>query len=281
MRVRALAGVATAVLAVALMLAVWGCWLEPASLRTREYALELPQWPAACSGVRVVALADLHVGSPWNGLANLRRVVERTNAAHADLVLLLGDFVIHGVRGGAFVPPEEIAPELARLAAPLGVYAVLGNHDWWFDGARTRRALEAERIPVLDERAIPLARGECVFWLAGVGDFWETAHDVGRALATVPEDAPLLVATHNPDVFPDIPPRVSLTLAGHTHGGQVWLPLVGRPIVPSRYGERFAIGSIVEAGRHLFVTPGIGTSIVPVRFLVPPEVSVLELDAER
>ena len=280
MRVR-LGASAAVVLAALLLVAAWGFWLEPASLRTREYRLDLPHWPAACSGLRVVALADLHVGSPWNGLDNLRRVVERANAAKPDLVLLLGDYVIHGVRGGAFVPPEAIAPELAKLSAPLGRYAVLGNHDGWFNAPRTRLALETAHIPVIDERAIPLERGACAFWLAGVGDFWTTRHDVGHALAGIPDGAPLLVATHNPDVFPDIPARVALTLAGHTHGGQVWLPLVGRPIVPSRYGQRFAIGPIVEDGRHLFVTPGIGTSIVPVRFLVPPEVSVLELDSER
>ena len=272
---------AGALFGIALALAAWAFWLEPASLRTRDYALTLPRWPAACSGLRVVALADLHVGSPWNGVANLRRVVGRANAARPDLVLLLGDYVIRGVRGGEFVAPEDVAAELAQLSAPLGVFAVLGNHDWWFDGQRIRAALEARGIPVLEDRAVPLARGECTFWLAGVGDFWETSHDVGRALSAVPESAPVLVATHNPDVFPSVPARAALTLAGHTHGGQVWLPLLGRLIVPSRYGERFAIGHVVEDGRHLFVSSGVGTSIVPVRFMVPPEVSVLELDAER
>jgi predicted MPP superfamily phosphohydrolase len=262
----------------ALGVAAWGFWLEPSSLRTAEYTLTLPHWPAACSGLRVVALSDFHVGSPWNGLANLHRVVARANAAKPDLVLLLGDFV-QGAHRNATVMPEPIAAELGQLEAPLGVYAVLGNHDWWFAAGRVRGALEVEGIPVLEDRAVRLERGECAFWLAGIGDFWETPHDVAHALAEVPADAPLLVATHNPDLFPELPERISLTLAGHTHGGQVWLPFFGRPIVPSRYGQRFAIGHIVEDGRHLFVTPGIGTSIVPVRFLVPPEVSVLELDA--
>jgi predicted MPP superfamily phosphohydrolase len=101
---------------------------------------------------------------------------------------------------------------------------------------------------------------------------------VAGTLARVPAGAPVLVFTHNPDIFVDIPPRVSLTLAGHTHGGQVYIPFIGRPIVPSHYGERFAIGHVVEGGRHLFVTPGLGTSIIPVRFLVPPEISVLTLE---
>ena len=124
-----------------------------------------------------------------------------------------------------------------------------------------------------------MSRGSCRFWLAGIGDFWEGRHDVGATLASVPLGQPVLAFTHNPDVFPEIPERVSLTVAGHTHGGQVYIPLVGRPVVPSRYGQRYAIGHIVENGRHLFVTPGLGTSIIPVRFLVPPEVSVLELQA--
>ena len=98
---------------------------------------------------------------------------------------------------------------------------------------------------------------------------------LSAALAAVPDEAPVLVFTHNPDLFPEIPERVSLTIAGHTHGGQVYLPGIGRPIVPSRYGERFAIGHVVERGRHLFVSSGLGTSILPVRFLVPPEVAAI------
>ena len=96
-----------------------------------------------------------------------------------------------------------------------------------------------------------------------------------------PPNAPLLAITHNPDVFTDMPDRVSLTLAGHTHGGQVALPLIGRPIVPSLHGQRYAAGWIVEENRHLFVTPGLGTNIIPVRFRVPPEISVLTLYPAR
>jgi predicted MPP superfamily phosphohydrolase len=113
--------------------------------------------------------------------------------------------------------------------------------------------------------------------LAGVSDLWEGKHDVQAALQEVPESAPVIVFTHNPDVFPDIPRRVSLTIAGHTHGGQVYIPGVGRPVVPSRYGQRFAIGHIEEDERHLIVSSGLGTSILPVRFLVPPEISILRV----
>jgi predicted MPP superfamily phosphohydrolase len=263
-------------------LPVWSFWLEPASLRNEDHALELPGWPVPCDGLKIALLTDLHVGSPFNGLPNLHRVVELTQAARPDLILLLGDYVIHGIPGGTFVPPEEIAPVLGELGAPLGVYAVLGNHDWWLDAPRVTRALEAAGIPVLEDASSPVERGTCRFWLAGIGDFWESPHDVGAALRDVPDGAPVIAFTHNPDVFPNIPARVTLTIAGHTHGGQVNLPLIGRLIVPSLYGQRFASGHIVEDGRQLFVATGVGTSIVPVRFRVPPEVSMLILhDAER
>jgi predicted MPP superfamily phosphohydrolase len=108
-----------------------------------------------------------------------------------------------------------------------------------------------------------------------VSDLYTRPADVGRALASVPEGAPVILLTHNPDVFVNVPARVLLTLAGHTHGGQVNLPLLGRLVVPSQFGERFAIGHVHEDGRDLFVTPGIGTSILPVRFGAPPEISVL------
>jgi uncharacterized protein len=277
MRRRAL-GVSGALALCLAFLAAWGFWWEPSSLRTVESDLVLPAWPAGCDGLRVAVVSDLHVGSPWNGLANLDRVVARLAAARPDLVLFAGDFVIHGVRGGSFVPPEDIAERLARVQAPLGRYAVLGNHDWWFDGLRVLNALQDHAIPVLEDRAVSLAGREgCPLWLAGVSDLWERLHDVKHALAGVPDAAPVLMLTHNPDLFPNVPARVSLTIAGHTHGGQVLLPFLGRPIVPSMYGQRYAIGHVVEDGRHLFVSPGIGTSIIPVRFGVPPEVSLLVL----
>jgi predicted MPP superfamily phosphohydrolase len=257
-------------------LGIWAFAIEPASLRTRAYELAIPGWPAECAGVRVAVLADLHVGSPWNGLERLAEVVAETNAAHPDLVLLAGDYV-EGVAGGRKIPPEPIAGELRALGAPLGTWAVLGNHDAWLGEARVRAALEGAGIGVLHDQAAAVERGACGFWLAGISDLWTARHAIETTLEHVTDARAVLALTHNPDIFPDVPARASLTIAGHTHGGQVWLPLLGRPIVPSSYGDRFAIGHVVEDGRHLFVSPGIGTSIVPVRFLVPPEISLLTL----
>jgi predicted MPP superfamily phosphohydrolase len=258
-------------------LAAWAFWLEPASLGTHRNELSLPDWPGACDGLRVIVLADLHVGSPFNGLDKLARIVDGTLEAEPDLVLLAGDYVIHDVVGGQFVAPEEATAELARLAAPMGVFAVLGNHDWWFDAPRVQNAFEAVGIPVLEDRNVALRKGECALRLAGVSDYLEGRHDIPAALSGIEHGEATILFTHHPDLFPEVPPQVTLTVAGHTHGGQVYLPGIGRPIVPSRFGERFAIGHIVESGRHLFVSPGLGTSILPVRFLVPPEITLLEL----
>jgi predicted MPP superfamily phosphohydrolase len=272
-------GVALAAI-VPLVLAIWGFGIEPAMLRVVERPVAVPGW-AAGAPLRIALLADLHVGSPWNGPDRLREVVRRTGDAHPDLVLLLGDYVCRGTIGGRYVTPEIIEGIVHELKAPLGVYAVLGNHDLALNGRRITRALERAGIRVLSDRAVRLDPADgrhAAFWLAGVSDLQRGPHDVRGTLAQVTDDAPVLLMTHNPDLFPEVPAPVSLTVAGHTHGGQVRIPLVGRPIVPSIYGERYAAGLVVEGGRRLFVATGIGTSILPVRFLVPPEITVLVIE---
>jgi len=240
--------------------------------------MELPGWT---SELRMAVLSDLHIGSPHVGIDKLRRIVEKTNAENPAVIVLLGDFVIggpggRGVRGGSFVEPERIAAELKNLHAPLGVFAVLGNHDWWYDGHRVGRTLTEAGITVLENQAIHLGNR---FWLGGIADYWTRLPDIAGTLAQVVGDDPVVLITHNPDLFPEIPPRVSLTLAGHTHGGQVQLPVVGTLITPSQRG--YIGGEYVEQGRHLFVTTGIGTSIVPVRLGVPPEIVILTIAPAR
>lgn len=260
-----------------LALALWSFVIEPRRLLVREVALTLPNWPASNDGLRVAVLTDLHVGSPHHGMRKLRSIIQRVNDSNADVVIILGDLVIQGVVGGKFVTPESIAGELYQLRPRGKVFAVMGNHDWWLNASRVRRSLERFGLTVLEDSASALNVQGKRFWLAGISDFWEGAHNVTVALRGVPATEPVIAFTHNPDVFPDIPARVSLTIAGHTHGGQVNLPLIGPPVVPSRYGQRFAYGHIVEGGRHLYVSSGTGTSILPVRFRRPPEIVILTL----
>jgi predicted MPP superfamily phosphohydrolase len=258
------------------LLALWSFWWEPASLVVRDEALSLA-WPGT-TGPRIAVLADLHVGSPFNDLARLKELVRRTNATSPDVICILGDLVTQGVRGGTFVPPEDIGAILADLRAPAGVFAVLGNHDGWFNHDRVARALVKHHVRVVEDTAVRIETGGSGWWLAGVSDLWTGRHDIAGALDAAKDDgSPVILMTHNPDLFPDVPARVALTLAGHTHGGQVWLPLIGRPIVPSQFGQRFAAGHIVEGGRHLYVATGVGTSIFPVRLGVPPAIPVIRI----
>lgn len=233
-------------------------------------------WPYS-RPLRVAVASDLHVGSPYETVEHLKTVVDRINATNPDLICLLGDFVTADALGGN-VEPEELTAELSRLRAPAGVAAVLGNHDHAKGSHRMHDALTRAGIRVLEDTAVSIVTPSGPLWIAGVSDFWSSKHDVKRALGSIPSGGtPIIVITHNPDIFPEIPKRVLLTLAGHTHGGQVRLPLIGSPIVPSRYGQRYVMGHIQEDGRDLFVTTGVGTSGIPVRFGVPPVISVLTI----
>jgi uncharacterized protein len=243
-------------------------------LRIQHYGLTPRGWTEGLR-LRVAVLADLHAGMPAMPLSRVRHIVELTNALEPDLVLLLGDYIDPEVRFGSSIAPAPVAERLAALRAPLGVVAVLGNHDWRNDGPGMRAALRAAGIPVLENDAV--RAGDV--WVAGVDDNRYRAPDVERALRDVPDGAPAILLSHDPDLFPRVPARVALTVSGHLHGGQIGVPLVRRPFMPSRFGERYARGHVVEGGRHLYVTAGFGTTGWPVRLLAPPEVVILRLTA--
>lgn len=259
---------------------VWAFYIEPSSLTTHRITIRIPHWPRELGGLKIAVLTDLHVGSPYIGIEKIKLVVARTNAERPDVVLILGDYVTHVTLGAKFVDPEPIGEALKGLRAPLGVVSVLGNHDWWFDGARVTKALRRAGIVVLENEAYRIQFNRKPFWIAGIADLMTRKPDILGTVRQVDNDDPIILITHNPDIFPQVPSRVSLTVAGHTHGGQVNLPLLGRLIVPSYFGQRYAAGHVVEGGRHLFVSSGIGTSILPVRFRVPPEILILTLQPE-
>lgn len=258
-------------------------------LAITPYKLMLPNWPTGGRPLRMAVVADIHACDPWMPLSRVEEIVDVTNSLRPDVTVLLGDFVA-GMKQfrSAIVPAGEWARSLGRLRAPLGVHAILGNHDWWTDAAAVRKVLRANDIPVMENDVTLLRRDDGAdVWLAGLGDQlayprgnrrFDGVDDLPGTLARIPEDGnPIVLLAHEPDIFPRVPARVSLTLSGHTHGGQVALPFIGRPIVPSAYGERYAYGHIFEDGRHLIVSGGLGCSTLPVRFGVPPEIVLLEI----
>jgi uncharacterized protein len=233
-------------------------------------------------------------------LSRVREIIALTNALQPDLVLLLGDY--SGVRHlfSAPMPWAEVVPEFRAFRSTLGTFAILGNHEWWDDPTAQRlargptlahEALARSDIPLLENDARRLIKDGLPFWILGLGD--QLAFDRGRGhfdgvddlpgtLAQITDDAPAILLAHEPDIFPEVPDRVALTLSGHTHGGQVRL-FGWSPVVPSKFGNRYAYGHVVEGGRHLIVSGGLGTvsaGLAPVRLGVPPEIVVVELGSD-
>jgi uncharacterized protein len=279
--------------------AVYGVGIEPLlRLGVTRYRITPPQWPAGFE-LKLAVIADLHACDPWMSVEHIETIVERTNALNADAVVMLGDYVAGHRYMKRQVPASEWASALAQLKAPLGVHAILGNHDYWDDRevqregqgeTVARRALEAAGIPVYENDVTRLAKGGHAFWLAGLGDqlaylpAWRHrivrrigVDDLGATLAKVTDDAPVILLAHEPDVAARVPRRVALQLSGHTHGGQVRL-LGWSPVVPSRYGNRLAYGH-AKFNCDVIVSGGLGCSILPFRFGVPPEIVEVTLGA--
>lgn len=280
---------------------------EPFRLSVTRYRVTPPNWPKGLK-LKLAVIADLHACEPWMTAERIAQIVRRTNALSPDAILLLGDYVVgyRLSRLGRKLPERELADPLSQLSAPLGVYGVLGNHDWWDDLSvqnarkgppRVARVLQDVGITMLENDAVHIKKQGRGVWIAGLGDQWafwprdrkwrgrvkipyEGVDDVDAMLAKVTTADPVIVMVHEPDAFATMPDRVALTLAGHTHGGQVRV-LGYAPVVPSRYGRRYVYGHIVEDNRHLIVSGGLGCSVLPVRFGSPPEIVVVELGTEE
>ncbi|MEX0628982.1 MAG: metallophosphoesterase [Cucumibacter sp.] len=265
--------------------------------RIARYRLNPRAWRRDLK-LRIAVLADFHACWPWMTPARIARICGEANALAPDLTLLLGDYVEGMKRLARPVKPADWAAAIAALEASLGVHAILGIHDWWEDetGQATlegpilaRRALEAVGIPVYENDAVRLDwRGE-KFWLAGVadqrplrsgdrGNLYEgpKLDDLSGTLAKVSDAAPVILMAHEPDIFPEVPDRVALTLAGHTHAGQFRFFGFTR-WTSSRYGDRFGYGHVNEGGRDLIVSAGLGNSVLPFRIGAPPEIVLVEL----
>jgi predicted MPP superfamily phosphohydrolase len=259
--------------------------IEPGlRLVVTEYRLAPPGWPRDFP-LKIAVIADPHAAEPYMSAARIEEIVAATNALAPDLVVLLGDFEGNYRLVTRAVPRKTWAGLWAQCRAPLGVRAILGNHDWWYNHSPIRAAIEAAGIPVMENEAVRLTHRGRPFWLLGLGDqiayirgprHFEGVDDLPGTLAKVADTAPVILLAHEPDIFVKVPEQVSLTLAGHTHGGQIRL-FGYSPIVPSRYGNRFAYGHIVERGRHMIVSGGLGCSFMPVRLGVPPEIVLVRL----
>ena len=262
--------------------------VHPMSIATRHFEITrrtfgVRDLPPELSGLRIVQLSDIHHG-PWIPIQHVRTIVATANALNPDVILLTGDYV-H--RSAAYVTP--IVNELAMLRASIGIAGVLGNHDWWEDGPLMQREFARVGIPLIDNARRFVTRqrqfvehataGLC---LAGIGDLYTDTQRYDAALGDVPPAMPRLLLSHNPDVAEDSALavhgyRVDLMLSGHTHGGQIYVPGIGSPIVPSQFGEKYARGLVQGPVCPVFISRGLGHTVLPVRIGVRPEMAVIEL----
>jgi predicted MPP superfamily phosphohydrolase len=268
--------------------AVKSALIDPWNLQTRRYTIPLHGLPAALDGLRLVQLSDTHLG-PRVPLEFLERAVRIARDLAPDAFILTGDYIMTG--------PKRIAAAAAifkpLVATGRPVVGVLGNHDWYGNGRHMAAALRETGVRMIDnDRLFLLSRrgplhadagGAAGLCIAGVGDLLTSLVDFARALRGVPADMPRLVLSHNPDAAElpactgDDAPRVDLMISGHTHGGQIMLPLIGAPMVPSRYGQKY-LGGIVQGPRFpVLISRGIGMSLLPIRFGVPPEIVEITL----
>lgn len=225
-------------------------------------------------GLRIVHLTDIH-HSLYTPLEDVERAVKMTNHLQPDMIVLTGDYVTFSP---TYIWP--VAQVLGRLRARLGVFAVLGNHDFQVDADEMTRALEGHRIKVLRNSHFALASGRDRLWMVGVDDLWWSADDLEAAMRHVPPHDPKILLCHNPvGIHMAAEQRIDLVLSGHTHGGQVRLPVVGGLYTRSKLGKRFIAGWNRLDGTQIYVSRGIGKVLVPLRVNCPPEIACLNLRA--
>lgn len=247
--------------------------IERTHVVTNTYRIAVSRLPEAFSGFRIVHLSDIHYGR-LTSLAFISGIVERANGLKPDLIVCTGDYVY----GSS--PKEDIDAVwqvLSQLSAPHGVRSVLGNHDHWADTERSVYRL-GKSGQDLRHKVVRLERGGQALWLAGAGDFMADFRRLDPLLEQIPDQECRIVLAHNPDTADsDCTRRIDLMLAGHTHGGQVRLPFMAPLYNPIR-NKDYVSGSITAAcGFPLFISRGIGWTILPVRFNCYPEIAVLEL----
>jgi uncharacterized protein len=244
--------------------------------RIDRHTIAVLRLPSAFEGKTVALLADFH-HSEWISLDYVKALVEKTNALQPDLIALPGDFV-HVSKGHIYMRPCIEA--LSHLRAPLGVFVTPGNHDHWDDIDLLHECFREFDLIDVTNTGHWIERNGARLRVGGVDDLWEGRQDLNAALGEAGADDCCLLLCHNPDYVEHLQDRrVGLVLSGHTHGGQVILPAVGIRRVPSRYGKKYAAGLVRTPWTQVFVTRGLGTSVVPIRIRCRPEINLLTLTA--
>lgn len=257
--------------------AAYAVGVEPLwRLTVRQYTITSNTWQKDAPSLRIAALSDFHVANPWMTTRRIMSIAQAVMKLQPDLVVLLGDYMTGLSENWTWGPPPTIpqwTAALGTLSAPLGAFAILGNHDVEFDAIRAGFA--AVNIPLLENATTKIGCNNYNFWLAGLGDRWQQRDDFAATISTITDDSPIILLAHEPDGFINFAKaerHVMLTLSGHTHGGQLGIPYV---IDRLAHGYPYLYGQYEENGRHLVVSGGLGCTRIPVRFMRPPEVTMI------
>ena len=250
--------------------------VEPYKLIVNSSNLFIPNWDKNLNGLKIGIISDLHIGTKNVDLEKLKLIVEQINNQNLDVIFLLGDFDAKLISSSK-IPISEISKSLNKLNSKYGTFAILGNHDYEPSGI-IKPILKKAEIRLLEDESVYINHNKTKIKICGTKDWWHYNIDVNKVLNSISE--PTILLSHNPDIFPEVPQKVSLTLCGHTHGGEVSFPILGSPFVPSIYSNKYSKGHIVENNKHMFVTSGIGT-LSRFRLYNPPEVVVLNLYSQN
>ncbi len=259
-----------------LALWLWSTIIEPYfCIKYDNVEVKSPTLFEPMADVKIAVVSDIHFGNSVAETWRLNKIIETANAANADIILLLGDYVSAATPFGQ-INLDILTHNLKKLRAPLGVYAIMGNHDSYYALSLVRKSVENAGITILENSSIEIKTPQGSLYLAGIADAFTQNYYLVPTFKDIPEDKPAILLSHSPDVFREAPSQVKLMFSGHTHGGQIKFPKFGAIFV-NLMVERIAEGKVVRGDKTLYVTRGLGTSRIPVRFLCSPAITIVKI----
>ena len=253
-------------------------FIEPNILLTKSQKLEIPHWNKDLDGFKIALITDIHLGTKFVDLKKLARIVKIVNSKNPDLIVICGDLDAKSISKEKY-STTQIANILKNLKSKHGVIAVMGNHDY-VPPSVVKNIYQKSNIILLENEDYYFSHNAKTLRIVGFKDLWYFKSNPIQVVGMKDKTTPTVVLTHNPDYFPQMPNFVSLTLSGHTHGGEIVLPFIGSFFIPSEYGQRYRNGYIIENNKHLFVSRGVAT-LSGGRFLDPPEINILTLYSQK
>lgn len=264
-----------------LSLWIWAFIVEPhLMIEVDDVDVYLPKWERKLDGLKIVVAGDIHAAGYFYEDWRIEKIVDEINAQNPDLVIMLGDYV----NGAVYQSSYELAQfskRLSNIKAPYGVYTILGNHDYLYGIEKIRKMLNKAGINIVENSNVKITTNDGEFYIAGIADAYEASYSFSEAMKGIPKGSSVIFLSHTPQVFREIPKEVAIMISGHTHGGQVRLPLLGAVLSNTHERDKLISGYYSIEGKHVYVSRGLGTSRVPIRFMCPPSITVMNVFSKK